>query len=124
MSITVNNRTIKVDREGFLLDPGDWNDDVGLALIKQHEREGHKEVTETGWLLIKSFRDFYDDHMRHPNMNELIREHAKRRGRSFEEEKHDYKEFLYELFPHGPIRMLAKLAGLPRTAIAQEITGG
>lgn len=33
-------------------------------------------------------------------------------GKDFKDEK-DYRDFLYELFPHGPVRMLCKLAGLP-----------
>ena len=124
MNITVNNETIETDEQGFLLNPLDWTEDVGLELIKQHEAAGHRKVTETGWMLIKSFRDFYEEHMRHPRMNELIRLRAKLDGKDFEKEEHDFKEFLYELFPHGPIRMMAKLAGLTQTAVAEEGTGG
>ncbi len=124
MSITVKGEVIETDKEGFLLNPDDWTEDVGLELVKQHEAAGHKKVTETGWLLIKSFNDFYVDHMRHPTMNEIIRQRKKQDGKDFEKEEHDYKEFLYELFPHGPIRMLAKMAGLPQSAVAQEVTGG
>ena len=121
MSITVKNQVTETDEQGFLLNPEDWTEDVGLELVKQHEAAGHRKVTETGWMLVKSFRDFYEDHMRHPTMNELIRNREKLDGKDFEKEEHDYKEFLFELFPHGPIPMLAKLAGLPREAVAKEM---
>jgi len=120
MSIEVNGKTIETDDEGFLLNRDDWSETVGLELVRQHEAAGHRKVTETGWMLIKYFHDFYEDHMRHPSMNELIREHEKLEGKSFKEEV-DYKQNLYELFPHGPIPMLAKLAGLPHNAVTKEM---
>lgn len=124
MNITVNSKSIEVDDQGFLLNSDEWSEDVGLELVKQHEAAGHKKVTETGWMLVKFFREFHDENMRHPHMNELIRMRSKLDGKDFEKEEHDYKTFLYELFPHGPIRMLAKLAGLSQVSIAQEVTGG
>lgn len=124
MSITVKGEVIETDKEGFLVNPDDWTEDVALELVKQHEAAGHRKVTETGWQLIHYFRDFYEEHMRHPKMNEIMRQREKMDGKDFEKEEHDYKEFLYELFPHGPIRMLSKMAGLPQNAIAQEVAGG
>ncbi len=120
MNMTVNNECIKTDAQGFLKNLEDWTEDVGLELIKRHEAAGHAEVTETGWMLIKYFRDYYEDHMRHPTMLDLIREHQKLEGKSFREEVY-YKQNLYQLFPHGPIPMIAKLAGLPQHAVAQEM---
>lgn len=112
MSIEVKGRVIETDKEGYLLNPEEWNEDVGEALVKQYEAEGNKPVTETGWELIRYFREYYDDHMVHPTMHKLLRERAHLEGKTFEDEK-SYRDFLYELFPHEPIRTLAKLAGLP-----------
>ncbi len=121
MDIVIGDQITKTDDQGFLLNPEDWTKEVGLELVKRHEADGHKKVTQTGWMLINYFHDFYEDHMRHPTMNEIIRDREKHDGKDFEKEEHDYKEFLYELFPHGPIPMLAKLAGLPREAVAKEM---
>lgn len=123
MTITVNGKTIETDNEGYLLNPQDWTEEVGLEMVKQHEAEGHRKVNETGWMLIKFAHEFYEDHMRHPNMNELIRQHEKLEHKTFRQEN-DYKQNLYDMFPHGPIRMIAKMAGIPRTAIAEEVSGG
>ena len=113
MSIEVNGEIIETDEEGYLLNPDDWTEDVAEALVREHEAQGHKPVTETGWELIRYFRDYYEEHMTHPSMRKLLNERAKLEGKHFEDEK-SYRDFLYELFPHGPIRMLCKLAGLPK----------
>ena len=112
MSIEVKGKIIETDEEGYLVNPEDWNEDVAEVLIKQHQEAGHKEVTEAGWQLINYFRDYYEDHMIHPSMRRLLNERAKLDGKHYEDEK-DYRDYLYELFPHEPIRMLCKLAGLP-----------
>ncbi len=123
MTLIVKGEEIKTDVEGFLLDPDDWTEEVGEALVQQHEADGHKKVTETGWMLIRYYREFYEEHLRHPKLNELIREHEKLEGKRYREEI-DYKQKLYDMFPHGPVVMLAKLAGLPQRAVAEEIAAG
>ena len=50
--------------------------------------------------------------MVHPGMNRLLRERAKIEGKHVEDEK-TYRDYLYELFPEGPVYTLCKLAGLP-----------
>jgi len=45
-------------------------------------------------------------------MHKLLAGRAKLESKQFADEE-SYKNFLYELFPHGPVRMLCKLAGLP-----------
>lgn len=112
MSIEVKSRLVETDEEGYLLKPGDWDEEFAQELIRQHETEGHIKITETGWELIRYFRDYYEDHMMHPSMHRLLADRAKGENKHFEDEK-SYQKFLYELFPHGPVRMLGKLAGLP-----------
>ncbi len=112
MSITFHNRTIETDEEGYLLDPEKWTPELAEVLVKEYEAAGNKPVTETGWLLINYFRDYYDDHMKHPSMHQLLKDRAKNDGKHFKDEE-AYRDFLYELFPQGPVRVLCKLAGLP-----------
>jgi len=113
MNIEVHGKIIETDEEGYLINPDDWNEDVTEALIKQHEADRHKPVTETGWELINTFREHYEIHQTHPNMHKLLADRAKLETKQFSDEE-SYKTFLYELFPHGPVRMLCKLAGLPK----------
>ncbi len=113
MTVEVNGKSIATDNEGYLLTPEDWDTDVAKALIRQHESAGHKKITETGWELINYFREYYDDHMKHPSMHQLLVDRARLENKNFSDEK-IYKNFLYGLFPHEPVRMLCKLAGLPK----------
>lgn len=119
MNLKINDTVIETDEEGFLVNPEDWDEEVALALIAQHEAEGHKKVTETGWELIRYFREYYEENMMHPSMHRLLADHAKLEGKPFKDEK-SYGEFLYDLFPHGPVNMLCKLAGLPKPAHEME----
>lgn len=109
MEMTVNGRTLDVDEEGFLLNPEDWDEDVAREIAK---REGI-ELTETVWELINYFREYYEDHMVHPTMHKVVLSRGKRKGVDFQEAE-AYRDFLYELFPKGPIPTLCKLAGLPK----------
>lgn len=45
-------------------------------------------------------------------MHQIVKEFGMRNTRKFSEAE-QYKNYLYEMFPHGPIQKLAKLAGLP-----------
>ncbi len=113
MSIEVNGKLIETDEEGFLIDPSDWNEAVAEALIRQHEAAGHRKVNETARGLIEYFREYYEENKTHPSMHALLKTLGGPRGERFRD-KEEYKKFLYELFPHGPVRMLCKLAGLPK----------
>jgi len=112
MALEVNGKTIETNEEGFLLNPEDWDENVMEALIAQHEAAGHKKVSETAKGLIEYVREFYQEHQRHPTLHELVLNHARHEHKSFRDAE-AYKKFLYEMFPHGPEMMLAKLAGLP-----------
>jgi tRNA 2-thiouridine synthesizing protein E len=109
MQLKAGNKVIDVDEEGYLLDPNEWDEEVACVIAEQ---EGI-ELTPLHWMLISYFRDFYEDHMRHPTMHEWVKTLGKFHGKSFEEAK-KYRDFLYELFPKGPVQTLAKLAGLPK----------
>jgi len=113
MSIEVNDKNIETDEEGFLVNVDDWNEEVCDALIRRHEADGHKPVSETARGLITYFREFYEENQRHPSMHKLVLTLGKHHGERFHDQE-SYKAFLYDLFPHGPVRMLCKLAGLPK----------
>lgn len=109
MSDNVMTIEVPMDEEGFLLDPNDWSPCVAEAIAA---REGI-ELTDLHWALINYFRTFYEDHMRHPTMHEWVATLGRFHGKPFKEAK-AYRDFLYKLFPKGPIPTLCKLAGLPK----------
>ena len=113
MSIEVNGKIIETDEEGYLLNQDDWNDEVCEALLKQHVADGYKPVSDTARGLIDYFRAYYQENQVHPSMHKLVLTFGKNQGEHFRDQE-SFKNFLYELFPHGPVRMLCKLAGLPK----------
>ncbi len=112
MPISIGHKIIETDSEGYLVNPNDWDEKVAEKIIERHVSEGNLPITETGWRLILFFREYYEKHMTHPSMHKLLAHRARLEDKCFSDEK-SYKAYLYELFPHGPIRMLCKLAGLP-----------
>ena len=71
----------------------------GPALARQ---EGITELTERHWQVIKFMRHEYDTKGSGPTVRVL----GKTSGVSVKE--------LYQLFPHGPAKEAAKIAGIPK----------
>jgi len=109
MQLELADKVIDTDEEKFLLNPNDWDECVAEAIA---EAQG-LELTEIHWGLVNYFRTFYEDHMRHPSMHELVKTLGRHHGKCFKEAK-KYRDFLYNLFPQGPVPSLCKLAGLPK----------
>ena len=119
MTIEVNGKVIETDEEGFLVDLNDWDNEVMNALINQHEKDGHKPLSETAIGLVEYCRQFYEEQKKHPTMHQMVKELGMRNTGKFTEAE-EYKKFLYEMFPHGPTQKLAKLAGLPNPGNENE----
>lgn len=118
MSITVNGNTIETDEEGFLMNPQDWNQAVASVLVKEHEKV-HKPLNETALSLVGFFREHYEKKLTRPSMNELLHTLGQYSGRGIQDAE-AYKDILYDMFPHGPVQMLCKLAGLPNPGVENE----
>ena len=111
MGININGKIIATDEEGYLLNHNDWNFEVQEALLKQHKSEGNKFSTDKMQDLIVYFRDYYLKYKIQPSLYKMA---------LTLEKVQEYKScqlcsdmnYLYRLFPHGPIRMLFKLSGL------------
>jgi tRNA 2-thiouridine synthesizing protein E len=119
MSITVNGKLIETDASGFLTNPDDWNEDVAAVLVQEHEKAGHRPLNETALGLVDFFREYYEEKLTHPSMNDLVNTLGRHPGQHFSDAE-AYKKFLYEMFPHGPVQMLSKLAGLPNPGVENE----
>ncbi len=122
-TLEVNGKTIETTPDGFLVNPNDWDDCVMEALIQMHEAEGNPEVGGMGRLLIKFFRDYYEDRQVHPSMNRILRMWEKMGEHQINSED-EFRDALYKMFPRGPIPALAKLAGLPEPAVEEEFDAG
>ena len=90
---------VKLNDEGFLTDPNQWNEGVAIELAR---REGIDPLTDRHWQVIRFMRSEYKAKGTGPTVRVL----GKTSGVSIKE--------LYELFPKGPAKIAAKIAGIPK----------
>jgi tRNA 2-thiouridine synthesizing protein E len=92
---------IDVDRndEGFFTDPTQWIEAMAPELAAA---EGIDELTDAHWRVIRFMRSEYFEKGTGPTVRVL----GKTSGVSVKE--------LYQLFPKGPAKIAAKIAGIPK----------
>jgi tRNA 2-thiouridine synthesizing protein E len=102
MGYTVEGIELATDNDGYLLEP-DYRDDVARVIAAA---EGI-ELTDMHWEVIRFLRDEYQATGHSPNFRNLLKGFQERRPEA------DSKS-LYDLFPVGPAKQGAKVAGLPQ----------
>jgi tRNA 2-thiouridine synthesizing protein E len=102
MSYTVNGETLETDDQGYLLEP-DYRDEVVEAIA---QAEG-LTLTDDHWTVVRYLRDEYREHGHTPNFRNMLK------GLAEVMPGCDSKS-LYDLFPVGPAKQGAKVAGLPQ----------
>lgn len=91
------------DDEGYLIDPGEWSEEIALELA---QREGI-ELTDAHWDAIRFMRDFYQEHQVIPDVRFVARHLAARFGA-------DSRNMIFELFPYGYVKQACRIAGMKR----------
>lgn len=104
-TLTVANRNIALDQDGYLQSLDDWNPDVASALAGP---EG-LELTPDHWQIIDLLRSFYAQYQLSPATRPLIKYVAQQLGAEKGNSLH-----LNRLFNGTPAKLAAKLAGLPK----------
>jgi len=102
MSYTVNGEEREADKEGFLLEP-DFSDEIVHVIAAA---EGIV-LSDAHWEVINFQREQYREHGHTPNFRNMLKGMAEIRPGV------DSKA-LYDLFPMGPAKQAAKVAGLPQ----------
>ncbi len=95
----VAGHSVEVNDEGFFVDPGQWTEDMAPELARE---EGIDELTDRHWQVIRFMRKEFVERGTGPTVRVL----GKTSGVSVKE--------LYELFPKGPAKVAAKIAGIPK----------
>ena len=90
---------VDVDADGFLTDPGQWNEQIAEAIAAQN---GIAELTDRHWLVVRFMRERYLESGTAPSIRSL----GKESGVPVKE--------LYQLFPKGPAKLAAKIGGIPK----------
>ncbi|HEU4705559.1 MAG TPA: TusE/DsrC/DsvC family sulfur relay protein [Solirubrobacterales bacterium] len=98
-TVTYAGADVDVDAEGFMTDPSQWNERVAAAIAVE---AGVGELTDRHWLVVDFMRKTYLDSGSAPSIRTL----GKASGVPVKE--------LYQLFPKGPAKLAAKVAGIPK----------
>jgi tRNA 2-thiouridine synthesizing protein E len=96
---TIGGIDVELNEEGFLLDPSKWNEAMAVELAK---REGIDPLNDQQWKVVHFMRAEYEAKGAGPSVRVL----GKTSGVTIKE--------LYQLFPKGPAKLAAKIAGIPK----------
>ncbi len=107
MQLAIDGKIIALDKEGFLKNLEDWNEEVALKLAQQEQIA----LSEQHWEIIKSVRDFYNTYQMSPSMRALVKHIQKTLG-----PEKGQSIYLLQLFPTSPAKYVSKIAGLPKPA--------
>ena len=91
--------TLELDADGHLANLNDWSEDLARQVAKE---EGIPELAEDHWKVIHFMRKVFQEDGDAPSIRRLTKESGV-----------DTKT-LYKLFPKGPAKKAAKIAGLPK----------
>lgn len=104
-ALIVNDKTIELDKDGYLVDLNDWSAEVAQALAEQ----SGIHLSREHWEILELLREFYQQFELSPATRPLIKYTALKLG----VEKGN-SLYLNRLFNGTPAKLAAKLAGLPR----------
>jgi TusE/DsrC/DsvC family sulfur relay protein len=102
MPYLIDGDALETDDQGFLLAP-DYRDEVPATIAAA---EGI-ELSDDHWTVIRYLRDQYRDHGHTPNFRSMLKDLGELLPGC------DSRS-LYALFPIGPAKQGAKVAGLPQ----------
>lgn len=98
-TIEIAGRTLELDADGNLANLSDWTEEIAVELANL---EGIDTLTDRHWLVINFMRKVYKEKGDAPSIRKLTKESGV-----------ETKE-LYALFPKGPAKKSARIAGLPK----------
>ncbi len=90
---------IELNDEGFFVHPEQWTEEMAAELAR---RESIDPLTDRHWTVLRFMRSEFLDKGTGPTVRAL----GKTSGVSVKE--------LYQLFPKGPAKVAARIAGIPK----------
>ncbi len=96
---TTDLASVELDSHGFFIHPEQWSEEMVPELAR---REGIDSLTDDHWKVIRLMRTEYLEKGTGPAVRAL----SKDSGVSIKE--------LYQLFPKGPAKVAARIAGIPK----------
>mgnify|MGYP003961448409 CR=1 FL=1 len=105
MAYESEGKTIEHDEEGYIVDIGNWTEDLAGIIAKEESID----MSDEHWEVVNFLRDYYSEYQIAPAVRVLVKAIGKKLG----PDKGNNK-YLYELFPYGPAKQACKIAGLPK----------
>lgn len=102
MAYMVDGVELATDEQGFLLEA-----DFGEEVVKVIAAAEDVQLTDAHWEVVNYLRDEFREHGHTPNFRNMLK------GMGEVRPGIDSK-YLYDLFPLGPAKQAAKIAGLPQ----------
>lgn len=96
---TIAGVDVDVNDEGFFNQPDQWTEPMAVEIARD---EGIDTLTDRHWLVIRQMRSEFAEKGTGPTVRGL----GKTSGVSVKE--------LYQLFPKGPAKLAARIAGIPK----------
>jgi len=94
---TIAGKTVQVNDEGFMTNPAEWTKEIAVEVAKE---EGLAELTPAHWKVIEFARQKAAESGASPTLRTI----TTNAGVTTKE--------LFALFPKGPAKKVAKIAGL------------
>ncbi len=96
---TIAGTSVELNDEGFFVDPTQWTHEIAVEMATA---DGISPITDQHWQVIDFMRKEYFEKGTGPTVRVL----GKTSGVSVKD--------LYRLFPKGPAKMAARIAGIPK----------
>jgi dissimilatory sulfite reductase related protein len=97
--VNIDGKDIVFDQDGFMTEPGLWDQTIAAAIAKE---EGIDACSEQHWTIVNFIRNYWKEHDLAPPVRMICKEC----GVSVRE--------IYKLFTSGPARGACRVAGLPK----------
>ncbi|GBE08312.1 sulfurtransferase TusE [bacterium BMS3Bbin11] len=97
---------IVLDKEGYLINPEDWNEEVAEELAISEGITMNAEY----WPVLGFMREYFFENGVAPDVRHTVEYLVKKNGY----DKKEAKTYLFKLFPYGYVKQACKLAGMKR----------
>lgn len=105
MQREIAGKSLRVDDEGYLLEPADWDEETAVELARQERIE----LSPGHWAVIRFMRAYYEEHQIIPDVRHVIKFLAGYLG-----ESSTGRNDVFRLFPYGYVKQACRIAGMRR----------
>jgi len=102
-ALSVGDRTVALDDQGYLVDPADWDEAVAEAFA----RDEGIALTDAHWAVIRFMRAYFEERAIAPDVR-----HAMKHLAAFLGARGEGRNDIFGLFPYGYVKQACRIAGM------------